>query len=277
MFFSIVSIWRITKTITGINDLTFITGEMLATSCFSMKVVQLSCHLFWCQRFASIKLLFLWQRVIWFDRHFFFLTSFFRKIFKRNIYFIFFFLFYFKYFFSAPQDCFCLSNQCRPWWNATYISGISSGLSMFAKVLFIGIQNEKRNFEQQENPDVFYQFQRMQCSHLQVNMVHHGNLQSSGKMIVVFRTFSWKGLVWKQEGPPALVYSPKNGLFLGRGKQHRGFQHLALIFWWISSVNKNLHGNVLSMLTKVAGCRNSIKLYQEWIKSDQWQTRKTYR
>ena len=46
MFYSIVSIWRITTTITGINALTFITGEMLATSCFSMKVVQLGCHLF---------------------------------------------------------------------------------------------------------------------------------------------------------------------------------------------------------------------------------------
>ena len=46
MFYSIVSIWRITTTITGINALTFITGEMLATSCFSMKVAQLGCHLF---------------------------------------------------------------------------------------------------------------------------------------------------------------------------------------------------------------------------------------
>ena len=46
MFYSIVSIWRITTTITGINALSFITGEMLATSCFSMKVAQLGCHLF---------------------------------------------------------------------------------------------------------------------------------------------------------------------------------------------------------------------------------------
>ena len=46
MFYSIVSIWRITTTITGINALTFITGEMLATSCFSRKVVPLSFHLF---------------------------------------------------------------------------------------------------------------------------------------------------------------------------------------------------------------------------------------
>ena len=45
MFYSIVSIWRITTIITGKNALTFITGEMLATSCFSMKVVQLGCHL----------------------------------------------------------------------------------------------------------------------------------------------------------------------------------------------------------------------------------------
>ena len=46
MFYSIVSIWRMTTTITGRTALTFITGEMLATSCFSRKVVQLSCHLF---------------------------------------------------------------------------------------------------------------------------------------------------------------------------------------------------------------------------------------
>ena len=46
MFYSVVSIWRITTTITGINALTFITGEMLATSCFSRKVAQLSCNLF---------------------------------------------------------------------------------------------------------------------------------------------------------------------------------------------------------------------------------------
>ena len=31
MFYSIVSIWRITTTITGRNALTFITGEMLVT------------------------------------------------------------------------------------------------------------------------------------------------------------------------------------------------------------------------------------------------------
>ena len=46
MFYSIVSIWRITTTITDRNALAFITGEMLATSCFSGKVVQLSCNLF---------------------------------------------------------------------------------------------------------------------------------------------------------------------------------------------------------------------------------------
>ena len=46
MFYSIVSIWRMTTTITGRTALTFITVEMLATSCFSRKVVQLSCHLF---------------------------------------------------------------------------------------------------------------------------------------------------------------------------------------------------------------------------------------
>ena len=46
MFYSIVSIWRMTTTITGRNALTVITGEMLATSCISRKVVQLSCHLF---------------------------------------------------------------------------------------------------------------------------------------------------------------------------------------------------------------------------------------
>ena len=45
MFYSVVSIWRITTTITGINNLTFITGEMLATSCFSRKVAQLSRNL----------------------------------------------------------------------------------------------------------------------------------------------------------------------------------------------------------------------------------------
>ena len=46
MFYSIVSIWRVTTTITGRNALTFITGEMLTTSCFSRNVYQLSCHLF---------------------------------------------------------------------------------------------------------------------------------------------------------------------------------------------------------------------------------------
>ena len=46
MFDSIVSIWRTTTTITGRNALTFTTGEMLATSCFSRKVLQLSRHLF---------------------------------------------------------------------------------------------------------------------------------------------------------------------------------------------------------------------------------------
>ena len=46
MFYSIVSIWRVTTTITGRNALTFITGEMLTTSCFSRNVDQLSCHLF---------------------------------------------------------------------------------------------------------------------------------------------------------------------------------------------------------------------------------------
>ena len=46
MFCSIVPIWRITTTITGINALTLNTGEMLATSHFSRKVDRLSCHLF---------------------------------------------------------------------------------------------------------------------------------------------------------------------------------------------------------------------------------------
>ena len=46
MFYSIVSIWRMTTPISGRNVLTFITGEMLATSCIIRKVVQLSCHLF---------------------------------------------------------------------------------------------------------------------------------------------------------------------------------------------------------------------------------------
>ena len=46
MFYLVVSIWRITTTIAGIIALTFITGEMLATSCFSRKVAQLSCNLF---------------------------------------------------------------------------------------------------------------------------------------------------------------------------------------------------------------------------------------
>ena len=46
MFYSIVSTWRMTSTITGRTALTFITREMLATSCISRKVVQLSCHLF---------------------------------------------------------------------------------------------------------------------------------------------------------------------------------------------------------------------------------------
>ena len=46
MFYSIDSIWRMTTTITGRNALTFITGEMLATSCISRKEVQFSCHLY---------------------------------------------------------------------------------------------------------------------------------------------------------------------------------------------------------------------------------------
>ena len=46
MFYLVVSIWRITTTITGINALTFITGEALATSFFRRKVAQLSCNLF---------------------------------------------------------------------------------------------------------------------------------------------------------------------------------------------------------------------------------------
>ena len=46
MFFSIVWIWRVTTAITGRNALTFITGEMLTTSCFSRNVDQLICHLF---------------------------------------------------------------------------------------------------------------------------------------------------------------------------------------------------------------------------------------
>ena len=45
MFYLVVSIWWITTTITGINALTFITGEMLATNCFIRKVAQLSCNL----------------------------------------------------------------------------------------------------------------------------------------------------------------------------------------------------------------------------------------
>ena len=43
MFYSIVSIWKVTTTITGRNAITFITGELLTTSCFSRNVDQLSC------------------------------------------------------------------------------------------------------------------------------------------------------------------------------------------------------------------------------------------
>ena len=46
MIYLIVSIWRITTTMSDRNALTFITGEVLATSCFSGKVVQLNSHLF---------------------------------------------------------------------------------------------------------------------------------------------------------------------------------------------------------------------------------------
>ena len=46
MFYSVVSIWRIITTITGINAFKFITGEMLVISCFSRKVAQISCNLF---------------------------------------------------------------------------------------------------------------------------------------------------------------------------------------------------------------------------------------
>ena len=38
-----------------------------------------------------------------------------------------------KWFTSVPEDCFYLSKQIRPWWNAT-LCGISSGSSLFAKV-----------------------------------------------------------------------------------------------------------------------------------------------
>ena len=46
VFYSVVSIWRMTTTMTGRNALSFITGEIMDTSCISRKVVQLRCHLF---------------------------------------------------------------------------------------------------------------------------------------------------------------------------------------------------------------------------------------